>query len=215
MLKLFLSLTLGGTALGVVVGFIGSFFIRRISNDAIMTMNVTFICCYLTFFTAENVNIGITVSGIMAIVALGLFMGIFAKTRIAAEDLHVVEIFWKYIVYAAESMIFLIAGMLVALKVFTRSPDQINYIIASDYYRLIGLYFCMTAARFSAICVFYPYLKTWGERIILFLKNKNPFFFSILRLRSNDERSIRSNLCRPKRSNRHQFCINSYERSCL
>jgi NhaP-type Na+/H+ or K+/H+ antiporter len=116
-IKLFISLTLGGTILGIVFGIIGSYILKKITNDPILTVNTTFISCYMIYFVAENVDLGFEVSGIMALVSMALYMGIFGKTRISSEDIHFVEVFWKYIVYAAESTIFLIAGMIVAIRV--------------------------------------------------------------------------------------------------
>ena len=40
------------------------------------------------FYIAENVNLGFQISGIIALVALGLFMSAFGKTRISSEADH-------------------------------------------------------------------------------------------------------------------------------
>ena len=44
-------------------------------------------------------------------------MAAFGKTRISAESDHAVNTFWKFAVYCAETIIFLLAGVLVATKV--------------------------------------------------------------------------------------------------
>lgn len=46
------------------------------------------------FFIAENVNLGIHISGIISLVTLGLFMSAFGKTRISSEADHAVHAFW-------------------------------------------------------------------------------------------------------------------------
>jgi len=135
-----------------------------------LTVNVTFIVCYLTYYVAENVDIGIRVSGIMALVSLGIYLSIFGKTKISAEEKRTVNIFWKYVVYAGESTIFLLAGILVGVKVLTNSTggvDEEGNIIepsiqTSDYFRLLGLYICMILSRFGSIACFMPWLKKWG-----------------------------------------------------
>jgi NhaP-type Na+/H+ or K+/H+ antiporter len=114
---LFLSLTLGGILLGSIFGAIASFWLKKINNDEILTVNITFFTCYLLYFTAENINLGIKVDGIMALVGLGVFMAIFGKTKIGKDVEHAVHTFWKFIIYAAESIIFLLAGILVGVKV--------------------------------------------------------------------------------------------------
>jgi NhaP-type Na+/H+ or K+/H+ antiporter len=124
-LKLFFSLTVGGILLGLLFGIVGSYILKKITNDPILTVNTTFISCYLIYFVAENIDLGFEVSGIMALVSMALYMGIFGKTRISSEDIHFVEVFWKYIVYAAESTIFLIAGMIVAIRVLNQTDSFI------------------------------------------------------------------------------------------
>ena len=69
------------------------------------------------FYIAENVNLGFQISGIIALVALGLFMSAFGKTRISSEADHAVHVFWKYIVFCAETVIFVLAGILVGVEV--------------------------------------------------------------------------------------------------
>lgn len=96
------------------------------------------------FYVAENINFGIQISGIIALVTLGLFMSAFGKTRISSEADHAVHAFWfiiynnkkisyfckifnyfrKYIVFGAETVIFLLAGILVGINVL--SVKRIN-----------------------------------------------------------------------------------------
>jgi len=65
-------LTIGGVLLGIVVGAVATIWLRKITHDEILTVNVTFVSCYICFFIAENVELGIKVSGIMALVSLGI-----------------------------------------------------------------------------------------------------------------------------------------------
>ncbi|EGR30426.1 sodium hydrogen exchanger family protein, putative [Ichthyophthirius multifiliis] len=174
-LKLFFTLFFGGIFLGIFIGVIGQFWIKKIHNDPILTVNVTFISCYLCYFFAENIDFGFQISGVMSLVSLGLFLSIFAKPKISLEEEKVVLIFWKYVVFAAESVIFLLAGILIGVQVLTDSSllydingQQINdkqTIIFGDYFRLFGLYFCMLFSRFASITCVVRWLKKWGYGI--------------------------------------------------
>lgn len=82
---LFFSLTVGGVLLGLIFAVISTYWIRRIFNDGILVVNITIISCYMVYFIAENIDIGIKVSGIIALVSLGLYMAAFGKTRITTE----------------------------------------------------------------------------------------------------------------------------------
>ena len=82
-ISLFLSLTIGGAILGIVFAVASTWWIRRVFNDGILVVSITIISCYLVFFIAENVDIGVKVSGIIALVSLGLYMAALGKTRIS------------------------------------------------------------------------------------------------------------------------------------
>jgi len=73
---MFISLTLGGAILGVVVGLITAFFAKKFLNDTIMCINATLLSGFIAFFFAETVfaHMGFAISGIMTLISLGLFM---------------------------------------------------------------------------------------------------------------------------------------------
>jgi NhaP-type Na+/H+ or K+/H+ antiporter len=159
----FLSLTVGGTILGLIFGIVATIWIRKIYNDEVLVVNITFLSCYLLFFVAENVNLGAPISGIIALVSLGLFMAAFGKTRISVHSEHAVHTFWKYTVYCAETIIFLLAGIIIGTKVFLGETEAdaipLTYV---DVIKLFGLYLCMNVARFLAIGCFMPIMKNSG-----------------------------------------------------
>jgi NhaP-type Na+/H+ or K+/H+ antiporter len=123
----------------------------------------------MVYFIAENFDVGVRVSGIIALVSLGLYMAAFGKTRISIEAESYVEGFWTYAVFCAETTIFILAGILVGTKVFTIASK----IVGEDFYKLLGLYVCMVFARFLSISLFMGYLPklgyglTWKEVYVL------------------------------------------------
>jgi len=50
--QLFLELTLGAVALGVIFGFMSAYLISKVRNSPILTLNITVVSCYLLYFTA-------------------------------------------------------------------------------------------------------------------------------------------------------------------
>jgi len=116
---MFLSLTVGGVVLGLIIGFISSLALKKVFNDEILVINITFVSGFLAFFLAETVaaELGFTISGIMTLISLGLFMSAFGKTRINPETEHALHNVWGYVVYAAETIIFFLAGVIVGYKV--------------------------------------------------------------------------------------------------
>jgi len=73
-------------------------------------VNTTIVGSYLLFFIAEST--AVHVSGILAIVCLGLYMTRSGKTRISAESEHSVHHVWGYVGYMAETVIFILAGVI-------------------------------------------------------------------------------------------------------
>ena len=68
----FFRLSGGGTLLGIITGIITTFFIHLIHNNFVLEINLTIVSCYIMFYIAEFTFVA--VSGILALVALGLFM---------------------------------------------------------------------------------------------------------------------------------------------
>lgn len=155
--------------MGLIFGVISVYWIKKIFNDEILVLNITIISCYMVFFVAEHVSFGFRMSGILALVSLGLFMSAFGRTRISHEADRTIHEFWEYVVYAGETVIFILAGILVSLRVL--SEDSI--ITFLDFYKLFGLWACAMAFRFVAILIVMPILKRcgygllWKEVIVL------------------------------------------------
>ena len=42
----------GGAVLGIVMGMVVSFWVKRIIRDSVLSMTVTFVAAYLTFYLA-------------------------------------------------------------------------------------------------------------------------------------------------------------------
>jgi NhaP-type Na+/H+ or K+/H+ antiporter len=82
---LFVELTCGAIVLGVIFGIIATELVKLVKNDALLCYNITLAGCYLLYFTAEYVHLGIHVSGIMALVAMGLYMAAFGRTKFSKE----------------------------------------------------------------------------------------------------------------------------------
>jgi len=114
MVVMFVRLSFGGPLLGLLAGFIMSMILKRIHNNFVLEVNTTIVGSYLVFFIAESTPLHI--SGILAIVALGLYMTRSGKTRISAESEHSVHHVWGYIGYMAETVIFILAGVILGKR---------------------------------------------------------------------------------------------------
>lgn len=110
----FCRLSIGGPILGIAVGAIVTFMLKRIHNNFILEVNTTIFGSYLMFFLAESTDL--KVSGILALVALGLYMTRSGKYRISAESEHAVHHVWGYIGFVAETVIFILTGLIMGQR---------------------------------------------------------------------------------------------------
>jgi len=141
--------------LGLAGGLVTSFILSKIHNNGTLEVNTTIFCSYMLFFVAENI---FKVSGILAIVALGLYMTNTGKTKISAESEHAVHHVWGYIGFVAETVIFIVSGIIMG----QRSMEDENFITYVDYLNLFGIYIFLHFIRFFMILVFWPILRKIG-----------------------------------------------------
>lgn len=152
----FARLSLGGPILGLAGGFILSFILKRIHNNFVLEVNSTVFVAYLVFFLAEMTPVH--VSGILALVALGLYMTRSGRTMISAESEHSVHHVWGYIGFIAETIIFILTGLILGERIVME-----NQIVWQDFVKLIfGTYPILHVIRFLVILLFYPCLKRMG-----------------------------------------------------
>ena len=84
-------------------------------------------------------------------------MSAFGKTRISNEADHAIHEFWEWVVYASETVIFLLAGIIVAIRMKDDTIIRID-----DFYKLFGLWGCTMFFRFITIAMFMPFLTRCG-----------------------------------------------------
>jgi NhaP-type Na+/H+ or K+/H+ antiporter len=152
----FVRLSFGGPLLGIVGGVIVTFILRRIHNNFVLEVNTTIFACYVMFFCAESTSLH--VSGILALVSLGLYMTKSGKTRISAESEHSVHHIWGYLGFIAETTIFILTGVIMG----DRASHEENSIGLEDYLKMVVSYIILHFIRFFCILVCWPILMRMG-----------------------------------------------------
>lgn len=155
----FIQLSFGGVLLGAIACWIAIIWIRKIVKDEILTISITFMACYVTFFVGE-VYLG--VSGILAIVSLGVLMAMFGKVRINPESEHSVHVVWSFIQYVLETIIFVLTGGYIGYYLIYSNGSTIVY---SDWVKMFIFYFLMMAARYLMILISMPFMNLSGYPI--------------------------------------------------
>jgi NhaP-type Na+/H+ or K+/H+ antiporter len=70
----------GGIFFGLLFGFIALFFLKRINYNGVLVVTIMIIFCYSIYMLMEFTVI--KVSGIIALVTYGIFMGAFGKAHL-------------------------------------------------------------------------------------------------------------------------------------
>lgn len=139
--------------MGVVIGFVGALWTRRIVGDDVEVSWLTFVFTYLTFYWAEFCFFH--TSGLLAVVSLGLFWSAVGKTKIRPESEHAVHTVWSFVQYACDTTVFLLVGMIVGTEVIEE-----EFIHGSDYFRMILFFVFMIIARYVMIMSCWPFIKS-------------------------------------------------------
>lgn len=113
----FLSKLLGGLFYGILIGIVCNFWIRKINNDEILVVNLTIIFCYLAYFMPTLFNFGYDFSGIISVITMGIYMSATGKTKIKSDADFALKTFWKHSVTIAETIIFLLCGILMGMQI--------------------------------------------------------------------------------------------------
>ncbi len=143
----------GGILVGLFIGWIFLRWIKRVFKDALIEISAVIVAAYLTFYVAEYVC---HVSGVLALVSLGIMVGGLGKALISPSVSHFMEEFWELAGFIANCIIFLIVGIIIASKtVFTLQ----SFILLGCIY--IGIH----ASRGLMMLLFYPIMKKIGYGI--------------------------------------------------
>lgn len=146
----FVRVSFGGILLGVVIGAVTIAWVRRVFNDALVEISVIVAAAYLAFFIAEHF---LHVSGVLGLVALGLAMASVGKTRISPEVQHFLHEFWELAAFIANTLIFIIVGVVIAQRTVF---EPIDFVI------LFIIYIGIHIVRAIVIAIFFPAMKRIG-----------------------------------------------------
>lgn len=146
----FFRVALGGILVGMVVGWLSVGWVRRVFNDALVEISVIIAAAYITFYICEHF---FHVSGVLGLVAFGLAMASVGRTRISPEVEHFLHEFWELAAFIANTLIFLIVGVVIAQQV---KITWDNLLILALIYAGVHL------IRSLMIVVFYPLMKRLG-----------------------------------------------------
>lgn len=157
----FARLTLGGAALGLGMGIVFSVIMRRLIHSATLLALSSFLACYTTFFLAEASIVGMHVSGILAVVVLGLYLGGTIRPRMSPHSSHSLHEVWVFAQFMMETLLFMLTGSFIGIVL----AEESDLFTAADAGKLIALNLLLLFIRFLVQAVWWPLLNLIGYRI--------------------------------------------------
>ena len=145
----FIKVAFGGVAIGAAIGFLTLSLFKTVFNDSLFEITAIIGSAYLTFFIAESFHL----SGVIGLVTLGLIMAGRGKTRISPEVGHFLHDFWVLAAFIANTLIFIVVGVIIAHRTRFEMEDFIDLAIV-----YVGIHII----RGFIIFVLFPLMKKIG-----------------------------------------------------
>ncbi|XP_024527441.1 sodium/hydrogen exchanger 8 [Selaginella moellendorffii] len=153
--KFLSQVALGSVALGMTFGMLSIFWLGIMFNDTVIEITLTFTASYCAFFIAQHVA---GVSGVLAVMTVGMLFAAFGRAAFKGENQQSMHCFWTIIAYFANTVIFILSGVVIA-ESFLRSQSEIE---GRDWAYLLCLYFFLQLSRALVVIALYPGLSYYG-----------------------------------------------------
>ena len=156
----FLRVSIGGSMVGLVLGWLISRLIARV-DDYLIETTLTTLLAFGAYLAAERLGF----SGVLAVVAAGLVNGNLGQQGMSPTTRIVINNFWEYVAFLANSLIFLLIGLQVNLPALLAAWQPVAWAnLAVLAARLLVVYgFGWLMQRFSSNVPFkWLHVLNWG-----------------------------------------------------
>ncbi len=150
----FVRVVAGGLLVGLVLAAFVSWWMGRIFNDSLVEITLTLVLGYSCMIIAEGM---LHVSGVMALVVAGLWMGGPGRTKVSPEVSHFLHQFWEMLAYIANTVVFYIVGLVIGSRIESAGLADVGIIIAA--------WAGIMAIRFFVVFLHRPLTGLVGEKV--------------------------------------------------
>jgi CPA1 family monovalent cation:H+ antiporter len=116
----FFRVSLGGIAVGLVLGWITAQLVARL-HDRLIVTSLTTILAFGSYLAAEQIH----VSGVLAVVVAGLLVGNVGMDKAAPSTKLMILNLWEFLAFLANSMVFLLIGLNTDLALLWKNLDAL------------------------------------------------------------------------------------------
>nr|AOX13591.1 SOS1-like protein [Populus alba x Populus glandulosa] len=156
-IKFLTQVSLGAVGIGIAFGIASVLWLGFIFNDTVIEIALTLAVSYITYFTAQE---GAAVSGVLAVMTLGMFYAAVARTAFKGDGQQSLHHFWEMVAYIANTLIFILSGVVIAEGVLSSGNTFHSHGHTWGY--LFLLYIFVQLSRFIVVGALYPYLRYFG-----------------------------------------------------
>jgi CPA1 family monovalent cation:H+ antiporter len=122
----FVKVFFGGLVVGAALAWLAGTVIGKVRSDSFIEITATTVLAYLSFYVAEH---NLHLSGVMAVVAAGVMIGGWGKTKISPSVGGYLTHFWDYMAAVANALIFLLVGLTVDLGALVDALPILAWVI--------------------------------------------------------------------------------------
>ena len=142
-----------GLIIGVAMGWVVLWIIGKLINQPLIEITLSVAVAYLTYVIAEFLH----ASGVVSLVSLALMFSTIGRTRISPEIAHFLHQFWEMMTYMANTLIFVIVGIVIMEHTTFDTPKL---------WIVLGvLYVVLTIIRTISVVILMPLLGRIGVGI--------------------------------------------------
>jgi NhaP-type Na+/H+ or K+/H+ antiporter len=149
---MFALLVFGAVLIGGSIGYLSTLTIAFIYDNKVMECMVTVIAAYGAWIAGEACR----ASGVLAVVACGVVMGMHKEMLSDESTREFVKEFWEVVCYILNTILFVISGIMIGFNIFD-SRNRISFF--KDFGLLLILYVVIHVARAVALAVLQPCLN--------------------------------------------------------
>ena len=156
----FLQVALGGAAIGIGFGLLADRIFSFI-NDHLIETTISTVVAYGAYLLAERFH----VSGVLAVVFAGILIGTGSTRSMSPTTRSVINGFWEYIAFLANSVVFILIGMEIDLSSLSGFIlPVLAAVVAVLLARAISVYALsvLSALLRSPISLNYRHVLFWG-----------------------------------------------------
>lgn len=147
----FFKTIIGAPIFGCLMGLAFTWTLSRIYNDSVVEITITYAGAYVTYYIADEI---FAISGVLTVVFLAITMSNH-KSCISPEVEPSVHHFWEILSYIANTLIFMIVGIIITFKVVKNSTRH-------DILHVISTYVVVNIFRGVMVVMLSPILRNIG-----------------------------------------------------